>query len=164
MITSVERVCTQADNQPAGAYDFVNPKKVLKWDSYPANRLLATPFGFKARQQFRHNNIHTHLLAAVVEIMNAEQVGIVESGPEDQLITSHDETPTAFLIHGLTKQQRLLLLQRGTWISALTSFHVSPLQLSSQDYLFTLTSLATVNIQEVRTLILWCSAPCGHHV
>ena len=139
---------------PAGAYDFVEPKKVIEWDSYPANRLLATPFGFEARQQFRHNNIRARLLAAVVEITNAEQVGIAEPGPEDRLITSRDETPTAFLIHGLTKQQRLLLLERGTWISSLTSFRVSTLQLSSQDYLFTLTGLATVNIQEVGTLIL----------
>lgn len=139
---------------PAGAYDFVNPKKVLEWDSYPANRLLAIPFGFEARQQFRHNNIRARLLAAVVEITNAEQVGIAEPGPEDRLITSRDETPSAFLIHGLTKQQRLLLLQRGAWISALTSFRVTSLQLSSQDYLFTLTGLATVNTQEVGTLIL----------
>jgi hypothetical protein len=139
---------------PAGAFDFVNPKKITEWNSYPVNKLLALPFGFDARQQFRHDNIRARLLAAIVEITKAEQVGIAAPGPEDRMITFREETPMTFLVHSLTKQQKATLLQRGTWISAEMSFRVVTLQPASQDYLFTLNGLATVGVQAVGEMIL----------
>ena len=139
---------------PAAAYDFVETKKIDEWDTYPTNKLLAIPFGFEARQQTRHNSIRARILAAVVEITQAEQVGVAIPGPEDRIITYRNETPIAFLIHSLTKQQAQSLLQRGTWISAEISFRVLTVKPTSPDYLFTLDGLSTVGVQAVVQMIL----------
>ena len=71
---------------PAAPFFFVEPKKILEWDTFPANKLTALPFGLEARQQFHHNNICARLLAVVVEITKAQQVGVATPGPEDRMI------------------------------------------------------------------------------
>ena len=139
---------------PAVAFDFVDPNKIDEWDTYPSNKLLAIPFGFEARQHVRHNNIRARILAAVVEITQAEQVGVAVPGPEDDLITFRNETPIAFLIHSLTKQQSQTLLRRETWISTEMSFRITTTTPTAPDYLFTLNGLSTVGVQAVVQMIL----------
>jgi hypothetical protein len=139
---------------PAAAFDFVETQKIDEWDTYPTHKLLAIPFGFEARQQTKHNNIRARILAAVVEITQAEQVGVAVPGPEDRIIAYRNETPIAFLIHSLTKLQAQSLLQRGTWISAEISFRVLTINPVSPDYLFTIDGLSTVGVPAVVQMIL----------
>ena len=138
---------------PAAAFLFVEPKKILEWDTFPDNKLIALPFGVQARQQFRHHNIRARLLAAVVEITNAQQVGVAAPGPDDRMIKNRRETPIAFLIHSLTKPQYLTLLNQKIWVSSNIAFQVVTMKPTSPDYLFSLLDLATVGLKAVRTMI-----------
>lgn len=138
---------------PASAFLFVEPEKILEWDTFPDNKLIALPFGVEARQQFRHNNIRARLLAAVVEITNAQQVGVAAPGSGNRMIKNRRETPIAFLIHSLTRSQYLTLLNQKIWISSNIAFQVVTMKPSSPDYLFSLLDLATVGLLTVRTMI-----------
>ena len=139
---------------PATPFFFVEPKTILEWDTFPANKLIALPFSLKARQQFRHNNICARLLAAVVKITKAQQVGVATPGPEDRMIQERCETPIAFLIHSLTRTQYQTLMHQKIWVSFNITFRVVSMKPTSPDYLFTLQDLGLVDMDAIRLMIL----------
>jgi hypothetical protein len=138
---------------PTSAYLYVEPKKIIEWDTFPVHKLIALPFGFDTRIQSRHHNIRARLLAAVVEITKAQQVGIAMPGPNNRVGTKHREMPIAFLIHNLTEAQYLTLLKQEIWISSNISFQVVITTPTSPDYLLTLHDMAMVGIPAVQSMI-----------
>ena len=76
------------DAHPAAPLDHIDMKTIKEWDSCPNFRLIAAPFGFDARQQFKHNDLKKRILAAVAEITQSPRVGVCAPGPHDRVIKS----------------------------------------------------------------------------
>lgn len=141
------------DAHPAAPLDFIDLKTIKEWDNCPNYRLIAAPFGFEARQQFKHNDIKKRLLAAVAEITQSTRVGVCPPGPHDRTIKSRHRTPRAFLIHGLTKSQYHTLLKQKVWASAAITFRVITTTPTSPDLVFTLTDFSTLDTNEITTMV-----------
>ena len=141
------------DAHPTAPFDYIEVKTIKEWDSFPTFKLIATPFGFEARQQLKHNSIRIRLLAAVAEITSSRRAGVSAPGPTDRIIRARRRTPRAFLIHSLTREQYISLMKQKVWVSADIAFRVLPTKPNCPDFLFTIINLSSLDTDEVAKMV-----------
>lgn len=141
------------DGHPTDIFSLIDPKVVDEWDSRPACKLFALPFGIEARNRSRHNSIRACIFAAVAEITQSQQMGISAPKPSKQA-KRLNYTPSAFLIYNLTEAQRRTLLEKTVWSSIDISFRVALPEPNLPDFLFNIKGFTTMSMDLVRSMVV----------
>lgn len=140
------------DGHPTDIFSLIDLKVIDEWDSYPACKLFALPFGIEARVQSRHNSIRARIFAAAAEITQSQQMGVSAPKPSEKA-RRQNYTPSAFLIYNLTEAQRNTLLEKTVWSSVDISFRVALPEPNLPDFLFSIKGFCTLAKDLVRNMV-----------
>ena len=141
------------DAHPTAIFDLVDGDVLDEWESYPEGKLAVYPFGTDIQDPDHLRDLCNLLFNAVVDIAQAQEMGISAPKPNVKAMSIHRH-PTTFLVYNLTEEQRKTLLQREVWASQEITFRVAPTDPSRPKYLFSISGYTSQIKADVRELVL----------
>ncbi|KAH9007452.1 hypothetical protein EDB85DRAFT_1904930, partial [Lactarius pseudohatsudake] len=120
------------DEDPATLLEGLDRTQIRSWLNLTTGKVLARPLDNVANYQPHHQCIAKTLMAAAKEITGAANVAVAPPNKDRsgarQRVRRH---PITFLIHGLSKKDVEILLERKVWSSKEITFQVAPININS---------------------------------
>lgn len=138
------------DIAPLALLEGIDKKQLLVWLKMATGKVLARPFDLTVGYQPNHPAVAKTLIAAVNEITGQNNIAVAAPIRCKNYRKKH---PITFLIHNLSPDGASRLLERGVWSSSEISFQVAPLNMDKPNFLFTLTSILTQDLEHMKSLI-----------
>jgi len=130
-------------------YEHIDLQLLDTWERCAGEKLLIQPFDNIADNIQAHTNLRPTILAAILEITQAEHLSISVPIPKPNA----KQTPMTFLAYNLSHEHQKTLLDRYVWASSAITFRVMPTDPPCPDFLFSIKDLGTMINDEVREII-----------
>jgi hypothetical protein len=142
------------DIHPMGPLEDIPQDQIKAWTRQKSTgKIIARPFGPQVHSIGNHNEIANDLLTAIKEITEANHISIGKP-TNAQKTHSRARAPMAFLIHGISANDAVLLTGRKVWAGPNIAFEAIPFPTPRPSYLFTLRGLATSSEENIKNLVL----------
>lgn len=140
------------DLKPRSLFELINLDHLDEWEKCLGGKLVAMPFRDNIEDPVHAKIVQNHIFAAAAEITKAHIMGIFTPRPNELACKMH-RMPTTFLIYNLAESQCQTLLQQKVWSSKDITFHVAPLGPNISNYLFTVSSFTTLDLDNIQVMI-----------